>query len=230
MSQDITKKVLKLLEEEGVQPKEVVDVLNRVYLEIEHQLWEKINVNPVLLYNLKDTIWYNLEHVSSGGESKGLSDLRYLGSKYPTFTFIANEDIYVLKDQIDDLIKELEDISLKWSSDWTFVQLLTKSNEGWNGGNENPSPVIIYDPNVESPSKYGYRTNYTPQSAILNANGEKMTVQYQEQVLCPIEEKLGTYSKEPLIRQLLEKLLETCKKAKKDNKGVLFDFNQYDYS
>ncbi|MNX88640.1 hypothetical protein D3C86_1206160 [compost metagenome] len=196
--------------------------------DIEHILWEKITVSFPLLCNLMDTVWYNLEHVVGGGNTKGLDDLRFLGSKYPTLMYTANNDMYVDPEKIQYLLKELEDISNKWSNEWTFVQLFTKSQEGWNGGSDNPSPVVIYDPNAgESPSRLGYKHNGN--SGLLDLNGNQLASSQHETVLCSIETKLGTYDREPLIKALLGKLIETCKKAIKSNKGIAFDYESYNY-
>lgn len=225
----LTSKILKLLRDENIPDRDIRDHITRIAEEIDNQLWEKITISPTLLYNLMDTIWYNLEHVTGGGNTKGLDNLRLLGSKYPTFMFTANNDIYVDSDKVELLLLELEDISKKWSNDWTFVQLFTKSQEGWNAGKDNPSPVIIYDPNKgESPVKLGYKNSLN--SGVLDSFGNYINTSQHETVLCAIETKLGSYGREPLMRGLLERLIEICRRAIENKKGVMLDFETYDYT
>ena len=52
----------------------------------------------------------------------------------------------------------------------------------------------------------------------------------RETVLCAIETKLGVYGREPMMRALLEKLINTCKKAIKSGKGIMLNVNYYDYT
>ncbi|MNC09845.1 hypothetical protein D3C75_574730 [compost metagenome] len=226
--QDLTTKILELLKEYDVEPEHILSTLDRVINDVELRIWEKINISPSLLYDLKDTVWYNLEHLPLGGESKGNSDLKYLGAKYPTLMY-KTDDIFIKLENIEALLLELEDILSKWTNNLVFVHLLTKSQEGWNGGLENPSPVVIYDPTTESPSKYGYRP-YASRPMLIDQNGNPIQSYQQETVLCSIEAKLGTYGKEPLLRQLLERLIRTCKKSLDNKKGIKFEFDKYDYS
>lgn len=225
---DITNKVLKLLRDEGIEDRDIRSNMARIIDNIDNVLWEKTTISFPLLCNLMDTVWYNLEHVTGGGKTKGLDDLRFLGNNYPTLMYTANNDIYVDFDKLESLLKELEDISSKWSNDWTFVQLFTKSQDGWNGGKDNPSPVIIYDPNAgESPSKFGYKQNNS--FGILDAQGIQLESSQHETVLCSIETKLGTYGREPLMKSLLEGLIKTCKKAIDNKKGIMLDIEAYNY-
>ncbi|MDF2534287.1 MAG: hypothetical protein K0R18_444 [Bacillales bacterium] len=227
--EDFTSKILKMLRDEGIQDRDIRANMARIADEIDNQLWEKITISPPLLYNLMDTIWYNLEHIIGGGNAKGLDNLRLMGSKYPTFMYTANNDVYVDFDKTKSLLDELEDILSKWSNEWTFVMLFTKSQEGWNAGKSNPSPVVIYDPNLgESPIKMGYKHNNN--SGILDSSGNYMESGIHETVLCAIETKLGTYGREPLMKAALERLIDTCKKSISNKKGVLLDFETYDYT
>ena len=228
--EDLTSKILNLLKEEGVKITEIRPKLSFIIDDIEKRLWEKISISLPLLYNLKDTVWYNLEHLPNGGKEKGLDDLRFMGTKYPTLMFSANDDVYIKYEKLESLLAELEDILSKWSNDWTFVQLMTKSMDGWNAGLKDPSPVIIYDPNKgERLSKYGYYSNQAP-FAIFDKKGDYIYLEKRETVLCAIETKLGIYGREPMMRALLEKLINTCKKAIKSGKGIMLNVNYYDYT
>lgn len=224
--EDLTSKIIKVLNDEGIKPNQIESVLLRVAEEIKFRLWEKINVSPSLLYNLKDTIWYNLEHIPLGGEPKGLTDLKYLGERFPILAYQLDSG-FVSSELIPSLLNELGEILQKWSNDWMSVQLFTKSQDGWNGGKNDPSPVVIYEPN-ESPSKYGYKP-YSPKSLIIDSKGEPISSPQLEVVHCIVESKLGTYGKEPLMRQLLERMIDICKKAIEKEKGIAFEFIEYDY-
>ncbi|AEO93932.1 gp689 [Bacillus phage G] len=227
---DLTDKILQILKEEGIEDRDIRSQLSQVVDNIESRLWMKIPLSLPLLYNLKDTVWYNLEHLPSGGKEKGIDDLRLIGSKYPTFMFYGNDDFYITNDVLKDLLKELEDILKQWSNEWVFVQLFTKSTNGWNGGENNPSPVVIYDPNKgESPSKYGYQPSKS-QFKIFSTNGDIIVPEKQEMVLCSLETKLGIYGREPMMKAQLERLIYTCKKCIEGNKGMLIDTENYNYS
>lgn len=228
--EDLTDKILKLLQEEEIAPNEIRNTLSKIVEEIDQKLWVKLSLSLPLFYNLKDTVWYNLEHLQNGGKEKGMDNLRLMGTKYPTLMFDGNNDIYISNSKLPMLLLELEEISSKWSNDWAFVQLFTKSLDGWNGGTENPSPVVIYDPNQgESPAKYGYKYNQK-QFNVFDSKGEYMTHEKHEMVLCSIETKLGTYGREPMIRSQLDRLIDACKKGISSNKGIMLDIESYDYS
>jgi hypothetical protein len=223
---DITSKILNILEEENVTPEKMEEELIKVIENIKYRLWEKISVSPAILYSLKDIVWFNLEHLPLGGESKGNSSLKYLGAKFPILAYKVDIG-YINKENIIPLLSELEEISNEWSNDWTNVQLFTQSNEGWNGGVNDPSPVIIYDSNTEKPSKYGYK-HYPSSSVIIN--DDIVFSEQQEIVLCAISSKLGLYGQEPLMRLFLQNLINVCKKAIKNNKGIQIEFSNYNYN
>lgn len=227
--EDLTGKILKLLEKEGIQRNEIRNTLSKTVEEIDNRLWVRLSVSLPLLYNLKDTIWYNIEHLSSGGKEKGMDNLRFMGTKYPNLMFDENDGVYISNSKLPALLLELEDISIKWSNDWTFVQLFTKSANGWNGGSDNPSPVVIYEPdNGETPAKYGYKYSQQ-QFAIYDTKGDTLVNETHEMVLCSIETKLGTYNREPMIRSQLIRLIDACKKGIRDDKGIMLDFENYNY-
>jgi hypothetical protein len=169
-----------------------------------------------------------MEHIPMGGEEKGMSNLRYLGKKYPTFISACSEDVYVDESNVLNLLNELMDISKKWSNEWMFIQLITKSDEIWSSDESNPTPIVIYEPGLEGPTKYGYKQNKS-KSSILDKNGENINMRELDVVHCCIETRLGTYGKEPLMRALLDNLINVCIKANKLNKGIFFDFENYDY-
>jgi hypothetical protein len=225
---ELVNKIIDLFKEKNIDKKQMPQYMVEIYDKINYMLWEKVNLAPILFYNLKDTVWYNLEHIPMGGEERGMSDLRFLGKKYPTFISACMEDLYVDEDNVPKLLEELLDISRKWSSDWVFVQLIAKSDEIWSSDEKNPTPIVIYEAGKEGPTKYGYKTGKN-KSVILNSSGDNIHTSQLETVHCCIESKLGTYGKEPLIRGLLNNLIVSCQKATKSKKGLYFDFENYDY-
>ena len=225
---EIALEILNLLKEKKIPNKDITSTLIEINNSIEFLLWEKTTLSPSLFYNLKDTVWFNLEHLKSGGEEKGMSSLRFLGTKYPILMSSFNEDVYLEKDQIEDFTKELKDIMSRWSNDWLFVQLIAKTQEIWSYGSSDSSSIVIYEPNKESPIKYGYRPN-SPKSLILDKDGNNIKNEQQETIHCCIETKLGTYGKEPLMRNLLERLIDCSNKAFLNSKGIMISFEQYDF-
>lgn len=228
---EIAFKLLEIFKEKDIDKKNIPYIMSELSEKINFILWERVTLLPQTFYNLKDTIWYNLEHIVLGGEQKGMSDLRFMGKKYPNLISLCSDDLYLHEENVQPLLDELMTISKQWSNQWTFVQLITKSDDMWSSNEENPTPIVIYEPNVESPSKYGYKTNTSNGNSnlILNTRGESIQSKKLDVVHCCLETKLGTYGQEPLMRGLLDSLITTCNKAIKNKKGIYFDFENYNY-
>jgi len=223
---EITQKVYDLLMENGIEKREVLQVLYRVSQELESEMWEKICISPMMFDSLKDIVWYNLEHLPQDGEEKGLTDLRFLSTKFPYFIFAANESPLLGLEYIKELYKEIDIIINSWNGKWRFVGLFTKSSAGWHGGDD-PSRVIIYDARVESPSKYGYNQTY---GSILGTNGKSIKKINEDVVLCSLDIEIGDYVNGAILYNTLIKLRETCRKAIQNNKDMLIEFEQgYEY-
>lgn len=203
------------------------DVLQRAANDIKNSLWEKIVISVPLLYSLKDIVWYNMEHTPIEGNNKGRSTLKHFGTKFPNFMY--QNSLIITKDEVLPLLQELEEIRKNWSNEWHYVTLVSKTDE-WNGGPNNPSTVIVYDANTEKPSKYGYNPYNAYSSGILDKHGNQVAASDIDAVLCKINSQLGSYREEPLLRALLERLIETCKKANNREKGVYLDIESYDYN
>lgn len=221
----ITEKIINLLQENGIEKNHYLDTLSKCYHDIQMTLWERISISPSNFYNLKDIIWYNLEHLPNGGETKGLSDLRFLGTKYPALIYCCNDTDIVSNQNVVSLLEEIESIINQWNKDWALVSLYTKSELGWNGG-DNPSKVVIYDARTESPSKYGYNTNY---GNIVGADGKIIKKLDIDTVLCAVDGfKIGEYVNGQILYNVLIKMREVCKKAIKNGKDIKFDFERID--
>ncbi|MFW6242949.1 MAG: hypothetical protein ACOC2W_02225 [bacterium] len=219
---EITQKIYNLLKDNKIKEENMTHKLELAIKELNSILWENIVVNPALFYSLKDIIWYNFEHLPAGGEEKGISDLRYLGSKCPYLIECGNSSDVVLIENIEKLLNEIELIINSWNKDWKFASLYTRSPNGWQGGKD-PSQVIIYDKKTESPSKYGYNTNY---GSIVDSKGNKIKKFDDYVVLCSLGQSIGEFSHGTMLYQLLTKLKQGCMKAINNEKNIKINFKQ----
>lgn len=216
----LSETILNTLLENNIKKEDVLETLSLIYGDLEVCLWEVVEIQQLSLYSLKDIIWYNLEHIPSGGEIKGLSNLRFLGTKYKNLIYAFNNSEILKLEDVYQLFNELENILSIWDKDWKIVSLYTKSLNGWNGG-DNPSQVIIYTSN-ESPRKYGYDTNY---SNIFGKNGEPIKKLDHETVLCEvIDGTIGEYANSQILYNLVIVLKEACRKAIKNQKDLRIKF------
>lgn len=221
---ELSNKIYLLLKEDGFSDEKVLDELITIYKDIENNIWEVIDLNPMTLYSLKDIIWYNLEHLPSGGEEIGVSNLRYLSTKFPHIACFCNDNDYILVNDIPNLLNELEQIKSLWNINWKFVNLYTKSNIPWSYG-ENPSTIIIHN-NSESPQKYGYNTNY---GSILDSKGNKIPKYGLETPLCSIHTTIGEYENGQILNFVLLDLISICKKALINKKNIKINFTQNEF-
>lgn len=222
--QELSNKIYNLLKEQEFDDKSTLDELIRVYKDIEDNIWEIIDLNPMTLYSLKDVIWYNLEHLPNGGEEIGVSSLKYLSSRFPEIASFCNESDYILNENVPALLSELEMVKLLWSINWKFVNLYTKSHTGWTYG-ENPSKIIIHGVD-ESPQKYGYNTNY---GNILDSKGEKIKKLGLETPLCSVHTIIGEYENGQILNFILLDLISICKKALINKKNIKINFTQSEF-
>lgn len=221
---ELSEKILKVLLENGVSKNEILNELAKAYQELELSLWEHISLSPMLFYSLKDVVWYNLEHLPNGGEDKGLSDLRFLGSIYPNLIYSCNDSNIIESGNVPTLLLELEDIIRKWNPQWSFVSLYTKSQEGWQGG-KNASKVIIVE-GKESPTKYGYNSTY---GKIVGVDGKRIIKYDIETVICTIDVSIGEYIQGHILYHTLLQLRDCCKKSIINKKDIIVDFQKSEY-
>jgi hypothetical protein len=220
----LTQEVVDLLNDNDVKNDEILDKLSLIYEDIEKNLWESIEISPAIFYNLKDVVWYNLEHIPNDGVQKGGTTLEFLGTKYPNFIYCCNESDIIKKDNLPSLLEEIEEIIAKWDKNWRFASLFTRSTQSWKGGrNDEPSKVIIYDANSESPSQYGYNKQY---STIVDSKGDSIKKYGINTVLCSLGETIGQYTQGKILYNVLIKVREKCKDAIRNKKGLKFNFIQ----
>ncbi|MFW6008581.1 MAG: hypothetical protein ACOCP8_04870 [archaeon] len=219
----ITKKIYNLLKDNNIPDSDMEYKLQYTIKELNNFLWYNIIINPILFYRVKDIVWYNQEHLINNGQKKGITDLRYLGSKYPNFIMCGNDSNIIETDKIPNLLIEIEDIIKCWDKNWKYVELYTKSPEGWQGGIDNPSKVIIYHSETETPMKYGYNKTY---GSIINEHGNKIKKIDDNIVLCSLGESIGEYSHGTMLFQLLIQLKQSCIKAINLKQNIKLNFKQ----
>ena len=219
---DLSKEVLEIFEKNNIPKNSILETLSIIYRDLQLELWETITISPSVFYNLKDLVWYNLEHVKSGGELKGVSNLRFLGTKFPNFIYCCNDSNLIEFKNISQLLDEVEDIIQSWDKNWKSVTLFTKGDIGWQGG-VNPSPVIIYENNVESPTKYGYNSRY---NNIVDAQGNSIKKYDFNTVLCSLDVPIGEYANGQILYNMIFQLRETCKRAIRNERDIRIEFER----
>lgn len=223
---ELSNEILNVLNKYNIKPEEISIQLQIINEELINDLWQKIYISEDILYNFKDTVFYNFEHIALGGPAVGKTNLKYLGINYPKLMYCFNDTPYILKEDIDSLLQELKDIKSKWNTDIFIANLYSKSNLGWNGG-DNPSEVIIFEKNKDSLAQYGYKYNST-YSSLYDSTGNKLKLD-NDIILCSIR-KINEYNTYNIFTNLLNNLYNTCLKAQKSNKGIYIDINNYNYN
>lgn len=221
---DLSNEVLNVLFKNGIKDVDIPTELFKIQNEIETTLWEKINISPIIFYRLKDTIFYNFEYLDSTDKITGKSSLKSYGSNYPAFMFNFNDGSYIERDYIPLLLNEIKDVKSKWNENIYTADLYSKGDFDWEVGEKNPSTLIIYNKDNESPSKYGYQSN-SNYSNILGNDGNLIK---DNVVLCSIY-KMDMYREYNLLTETLINLYNIISLAEKNNKGIHLSFNEYNY-
>lgn len=226
---DITNKILNVLKEYGIAMENIPTELYKIQQEIDEILWERIVISPTVFYRLKDTIFFNFEHLDHHEEITGKTNLKYFGTKYPVF-LMGTGTCYINNEYIKLILEELNDIKSKWNGQLYSAHLYSKVNFDWIIGDENPSQMIVYNKDKnESPSKYGYYNNEFNNNygQIYGADGNVIK-KNQNTILCSIQ-KMDMYREYNLLTQTLDNLYNVIKLANEKNKGVFLDFENIDY-
>lgn len=224
---DLSNKILKVLSEQGISDIDISTELFKVREEIEILLWEKITISPLICYMLKDTIFFNFEHLEYSNDITGRTDLRNYGQQYPVLMFGFNGDSYIEKEFISQLFDEIGKIKSKWNSNIYVANLSSTRDFDWNVGEKDPSTLIVYDKDTESPKKYGAYSNSGNYSNIYGTDGNPMK-RNDETVLCAIR-KIDMYREYNLLTETLNNLYNTIRNAIENQKGIHINFNGYDY-
>lgn len=212
---ELTKKIYDLLKDNNIDREKMLETLRYSYKELEVSLWENITISQNMFCTLKDTIWYNLEHLPNGGEEKGVTSLKYLGIKFPNFIYSFNESNIIENNNLEPLLSEINEIIRLWDRKWKMANLYTNSLDGWQGG-KNASKVIIYDSFTESPTKYGYNRY----SNILDSSGKAYKKMLDDTVLCELNYNIGEFSNGQILYNILIQLKNACSKSLNNKRDV----------
>lgn len=225
---ELSNKVLDLLLENNVDIEDITNILYDIQNDINLKLWEKFTISPYIYLKLKDTIFYNFEYLYYNDNPTGKTDMKYYGKKYPILMYGVSKSSYVLKENLNDLLKEIEDIKSKWNNNIYVANLSSKIDFDWIGGDENPTKMIIYDKEIETPMKYGYYSYMNNlYDKIYDAHGNFIK-KNEEIVLCSIQ-KMDIYREYSILTHTLDNFYNVIKRAININKGILLDFKNYDY-
>lgn len=226
---DISNKILKILKEYGISMEDIPTELYKIQQEIDGILWEKLVISPTVFYKLKDTIFFNFEHSEHTDNLTGKTSLKYFGTKYPGF-LMGTGTCYINNEYSKLILEELEDIKSKWNNQIYIAHLHSKVDFDWIIGDDNPSTMIVYNKDNESPSKYGYYNNDLNGNSYGKIYGIDGNVIKRNQniVLCAIK-KIDLYREYSLLTQALDNLHNTIRNAVRYNKGVFLDFENVDY-
>lgn len=217
---DISNEIYKLLKSKNIQDDEILFIIENVYNELETKLWHIMNnVNINILYNLKDIVWYNLEHLPNNGEHIGVSSLKYLGKEFPNLLSFCSNNNFLKYEFIKNLLNELLIIKNNWNNEWKNVTLYSKYDVEY----DNDSTIIIHS-SKEGPRKYGYCSNYN----LIDSSGSKIKKYDEKTILCNLGEKIGEYQCGSIYYNFLISLIENCNMCIRECKGLklIFDNNK----
>lgn len=224
---DLSNKILNILLKNGIKPEDVSLELYKIGQEINETLWETVTISPTVFYRLKDTIFLNFEHLICNDNVTGRFNLKNYGTKFPAF-LLATTNNYINKEYIEVILKELDDVKKQWNCQIYAANLYSKQDFDWIIGDENPSTLIIYNKDNESPAKYGYYNNSSGKYGQIYGADGNILKKDNNVVLCAIN-KIDIYREYNLLTQTLESLYNVFNSAKKQNKGVFLDFDNYNY-
>ena len=206
---DISKKIYNFLIEQGIENKEILNTLKQSTYDIENNLFENIQLSVNMFLSLKDIIWFNLEHMTSGGEGEGLSSLKYWGSRFPNFmnSFLGNN---IIDKNIQELLDELNVIISQWNKELYIVSLYSNSQEDFIFGGEEASKIFIYD---------SYQSNLPLYSqSIKREKIKKDTITCQKQI------KIGEYAQYNIMFNILLQMKNSCLRALQNERDIRVNF------
>ena len=170
-------------------------------------------------------MFYNFEYCYYNNEIKGKTTLKDFGKNYPIFMLNFNTSTYINNEDLNDLKKEIEDIKQKWNPNIYSANIYTKTEFEWNIGDNNPSPLIIYENQSETPMTYGYYNN--SYSSILDSNGNNIKLN-DNIILCSIQ-PMDMYREYNSLTQMLDNLYNSINIALQFNKGLYLELDSYSY-
>ncbi len=213
----LSEEIYRLMESYGINKEDMLEELSTVYSNIEEKNWITLNLNIDSLYSLKDTVWYNLEHLTNNGEEVGVSSLKYLGCNFPNLLKFCSKNNFLNKEDIISLLEELKIISNCWSNNWIIAKLYSKYEIDYNSD----SKLIIHRLK-ENPSKYGYCSSY----GIVSGSGKEIKRLDESTMLCCIENRIGEFSYSKIVNNSLVSLINCCEECISRDKLLKIDFVQ----
>jgi hypothetical protein len=218
---ELTNKILDILRESGIEKKDSLEALYNIYAEVEFSMWEKINLNVNSLNELKDLIFYNLEHLEKGGPALGVSDLNLFGTVFPNFIYLFDGLDYMENEKLPSLLKELEEIISKWDKNWRLAKIYAKAYTEIK--NDEEIKVIFHNRN-ESPAKYA--KIISTKSTILGPDGNNIKKEAEQYIYCMVDVKIGEYIQGTIMKDMLLTIRDHVRKAIESGKGIKLEMEQ----
>ena len=105
MLMPMAQNILETFESENVSEDKYMEILMNVYNDFKKQKDLHVELEEVCFNMLKDIVWFNFE--------KETDTLQEFGKTYSNFMFCCDKELYVYPENIEGLLKELQDISKK---------------------------------------------------------------------------------------------------------------------
>jgi len=212
---DISKKIYDFLIENEIENHDIINVLKQSTYDIENNLFENVQLSINMFLSLKDIVWFNLEHIISGGEIDGLSSLKYWGSKFPCFmnSCLGNN---IINKNIQELLDEINIVISQWNKDLIIVSLYSNMQEDHIFGGEDASKIFIYDGYQKSSPLYAQQQKHN----IKKINDKTKN----DAILCQKQIKIGEYAQFNILYNILIQLRNGCNRALQNERGIRINF------
>ena len=218
MNIEIMQEVLEVFHRHQVTPDNLYDALNETLQYANSIYWEKCLVSVPILYALKDTVWFNLEHLENNGAPEGVVDLRHLGSRFPTFASFALRDVYTPVKEVISLNREINQILKAWSPRLVFFHLnLGDRTHLLNDAGDVKVSIIDRSRSLEKP------LGDTMFSVIKDSDGNG-----NNDTVIGIKENTVAHGPGNLLYSMLSQLEITTRRAMLSGKGLRLDLEAYD--
>lgn len=191
----IAKKVVTLLEDNGIHEYELLSVLSNIFHDCKNNITTSVSIEEIYFNLLKDMVWYNIERKNNE------DTLESFGKTYKHFMFSCDEENIINFDDVSSIKSELIDIKEKFSNtDVLFVQL---------SGNENlfstNAKIHFIDKRKDSI--------------------KKNTRKKKDELLCVIKDSLSAHKMEQIkINSVIEELILSLEKAEKNHTELRIEF------
>lgn len=192
--------VISLLEDHGFAGKALLDELQRIYKSYDGQHIKEWTVSYENFINLKDMVWYNFEH-KPNDSSLGLTTVKYLGSKYPLFAYVFNNEDTVSYIELHKLLEEVEDIIKKWKEDKEIYIAKLYSYDDIELQGETPTELIIHM-KEEHPSKYASNA-VSHISSIVDSSGKNLKLPRKPYWYCSLSGPINDYEQSSIYMNIL---------------------------